>query len=75
MRLWISLSGVSKSRYRSLSVVLLCTATACSLGPGKKDLLPDAGPTTREVYEQHLSGQIADNPSHPPPSLSTQEIL
>ena len=48
--------------FRSIkSVALLFGATliACSTTPGEPDFLPDTGPTTREVYDRHLSGWIA----------------
>ena len=41
------------------AVWLSATLVACSTTPGEPDLLPDTGPTTREVYDRHLSGWIA----------------
>ncbi len=42
----------------ALSVALLCVA--CSSGPNKDKLLPDEGPTTREVYDRHMAGEPLD---------------
>lgn len=39
--------------FSSLVILMGCT------GPRDKNLLPDEGPTTLQVYEQHLGGEIA----------------
>ena len=45
------------------------TLIACSTTPGEHDLLPDSGPTTREVYDRHLSGWIAPFGVPAPPAI------
>lgn len=55
----------------ALAVAVLAGALAgCASGPREEDLLPDEGPTTLEVYERHLSGQLAGGEArgaHPAP--------
>lgn len=51
--------------------VLGMALVGCSLGPRPKDLLPDEGPTTREVYDRHISGQIATPIATPPTKKSS----
>ena len=46
------------------------TLVACSTTPGEQDLLPDTGPTTREVYDRHLSGWIAPFGVPAPPATA-----
>jgi hypothetical protein len=63
---------------RAAGLVLLGLAlAACSYGPRKKDLLPDEGPTTREVYDRHMSGLIADPhaASSPTQTSSSPELF
>lgn len=58
--------------YRLVGTSWLCVAlVGCSLGPRPKDLLPDEGPTTREVYDRHISGQIATPIATPPATTSS----
>lgn len=42
----------------------------CAGGPGAKNRLPDEGPTTLQVYEQHLAGDVAGEatPTGPAPT-------
>ncbi len=55
MRYWIKrLSG-----WESLLLISLTLVGGCALTPDGDDLLPDEGPTTLQVYEQHLAGEIA----------------
>ena len=53
------------------AVWLSAALVACSTTPGEKDLLPDTGPTTREVYDRHLSGWIAPFGVPVPPATPT----
>ena len=52
------------------TVLLSAALMACSTTPGEKDLLPDTGPTTREVYDRHLSGWIAPFGVPAPPATA-----
>ncbi len=55
MRYWIKrLNG-----WVSLLLISLILVGGCALTPDDDDLLPDEGPTTLQVYEQHLAGEIA----------------
>ncbi len=84
MRPWIKAfppgrvrSGGRAGRRAAGLVLLGLALAACSSGPRKKDLLPDEGPTTREVYDRHLSGLSADPhaASSPTPTASSPEIF
>jgi hypothetical protein len=43
----------------ALALALALGLAGCASGPRERDLLPDEGPTTLEVYERHLSGATA----------------
>lgn len=43
-------------RVVGLALALALSLAGCATGPREKDLLPDEGPTTLEIYERHLSG-------------------
>lgn len=64
--------GSTKRFCPSLTLVALLLG-GCSGGPSDKNLLPDAGPTTLQVYERHLAGEVAGEvapvtrPPAPPP--------
>lgn len=55
---------------KPVSILFGATLVACSTTPGERDLLPDTGPTTREVYDRHLSGWIAPFGVPAPPAAA-----
>lgn len=55
---------------KSVALLFGATLIACSTTPGEQDLLPDTGPTTREVYDRHLSGWIAPFGVPAPPAAA-----
>ncbi|MBK8168629.1 MAG: hypothetical protein IPK64_22000 [bacterium] len=48
------------------ALALLFALGGCASGPREKDLLPDEGPTTLEVYERHMAGEAAPAPAGEP---------
>lgn len=60
---------IERARARDLALALTLALAGCASGPREKDLLPDEGPTTLEVYERHLSGfgpaETGDAPAAP----------
>ena len=55
---------------KSVALLFGATLIACSTTPGEQDLLPDTGPTTREVYDRHLIGWIAPFGVPAPPAAA-----
>lgn len=43
----------------ALTLALMLGLSGCASGPGERDRLPDEGPTTFQIYERHLGGEIA----------------
>lgn len=43
----------------TLTLALMLGLSGCASGPREQDRLPDEGPTTLQIYEQHLGGAIA----------------
>ena len=43
----------------TLTLALTLGLFGCASGPSEKDRLPDEGPTTFQIYEQHLGGASA----------------
>ena len=56
---------------KPVAILIGATLVACSTTPGEPEILPDAGPTTREVYDRHLSGWIAPFGVPAPPATPT----
>lgn len=83
MRCWIDLSealsgGMPWARPRADALVFTLAITvgisSCASGPSEKDRLPDVGPTTLQIYEQHLGGEIARPVAAPSSSPATTEM-
>ena len=57
----------------TLTHALMLGLSGCASGPREQDRLPDEGPTTLQIYEQHLGGAIAGSDlatSGPPESAA-----
>ena len=62
-----------RSSITTFTLALMLGLSGCASGPSEKDRLPDEGPTTLQVYEQHLGGDLARSlgaPSDPPASTA-----
>lgn len=48
---------------KKLTLVCILGSTlfvGCSSGPSKQSMLPDSGPTTKQVYDDHMAGKYQD---------------
>ncbi|MFZ1827651.1 MAG: hypothetical protein WAW42_02540 [Candidatus Competibacteraceae bacterium] len=81
MQYWIDRApGPFRAGALALTLIITAGGTGCASGPGEKNLLPDAGPTTLEIVERHLSGEMAQPTALPrgsaaAPSFEREIIL
>ncbi|CDI04783.1 conserved exported hypothetical protein [Candidatus Competibacter denitrificans Run_A_D11] len=61
-------------RVLTLTLALTLGLSSCASGPSEKDRLPDEGPTTLQIYEQHLGGEIARSVAATSGPLASAEI-
>lgn len=58
-----SIDRFAGRRRAPVALALLAALGGCASGPREKDLLPDEGPTTLEVYERHMAGGPGGEPA------------